>query len=48
MQSKLVVISSDTATPEIPVSKIEEISFVVIPPKPIIGVSVFKESTITD
>ena len=41
------MITSDTAIPEIPVSKIAVTSFVLMPPKPIIGVSVFKASIIS-
>ena len=43
--SKSLVISVETATPEIPVAKIAVTSFVVILPAPIIGVSVFNAST---
>ena len=41
-----MVIASETATPETPVFKIAVTSLVVMPPKPIIGVSVFKISVI--
>jgi len=44
---KFCLISSDTATPEIPVSKMFVISSVVMPPKPITGVSVSKASRIS-
>ena len=44
MVLKSLVISSDTPIPGIPVSKIALTSFMLMPPKPIIGVSVFKAS----
>ncbi len=44
MESKFWVMASETAIPEIPVSKIAVTSSVVMPPKPITGVSVFKAS----
>lgn len=46
MVLKLRVISPETAIPEIPVAKIAETSVVVIPPTPIIGVSVCNSSKI--
>ena len=46
MVLKSRVISPDTAIPEIPVSNMSVTSSVVMPPTPIIGVSVFKASVI--